>query len=358
MVVTTAAHAQTPSSSTVTAEALFEDGRQLMTQGKYAEACPKFAASERLDPSTATLLNLASCYERQGRTATAWATYKEAASAANAAGRNDYLVAAERHASGLEANLARLTLNVDQPVEGLHVERDGGPVDRAEWGISIPVDPGSHSIAATAPGHKGLGIDSGRDPEWSPGDADRTRSRDIGARSFGAISAGARRGVDWRDDCAGRSRSAFGVLGADRDCLGHRRRGSGRSRDRNRLRHQRQEQVQQHPFAVRTGRRRPLHAAGGQRSKRRAFSGRCRYLGVWGWSRGRGRRCRALAHGAPSGVRPARHFASRRAYSWRSRAPGNVVMLRTHFLLGGALLVSGVSRRRRAALFLQRSVGD
>jgi hypothetical protein len=155
MVVTTAAHAQTPSSSTVTAEALFEDGRQLMTQGKYAEACPKFAASERLDPSTATLLNLASCYERQGRTATAWATYKEAASAANAAGRNDYLVAAERHASGLEANLARLTLNVDQPVEGLHVERDGTPVDRAEWGISIPVDPGSHSIAASAPGHKG-----------------------------------------------------------------------------------------------------------------------------------------------------------------------------------------------------------
>jgi|HubBroStandDraft_1064217.scaffolds.fasta_scaffold01668_4 hypothetical protein len=155
LLVSATAHAQTPSTSKVTAEALFEDGRRLMTEGKYAEACPKFAASERLDASTATLLNLASCYERQGRTATAWATYKEAASAANAAGRSDYLVAAERHASGLEPSLPRLTLNVDQPVEGLHVERDGAAVDRAEWGIAIPVDPGSHSIVATAAGHKG-----------------------------------------------------------------------------------------------------------------------------------------------------------------------------------------------------------
>ena len=154
MTLSATAHAQTPSTNKVTAEALFEDGRQLMTEGKYAEACPKFAASERLDASTATLLNLASCYERQGRTATAWATYKEAASAANASGRNDYLVAAERHASGLEPSLARLTLNVDQPVEGLRVERDGVAVDRAEWGIAIPVDPGSYSLVASAPGHR------------------------------------------------------------------------------------------------------------------------------------------------------------------------------------------------------------
>jgi hypothetical protein len=154
MVASATAQAQTSSTGKVTAEALFEDGRRLMTEGKYADACPKFAASERLDPSTATLLNLASCYERQGRTATAWATYKEAASAANAVGRNDYLTAAERHASALEPNLARLTLNVEEPIEGFHLERDGVAVDRAEWGIAIPVDPGPHLVAATASGHK------------------------------------------------------------------------------------------------------------------------------------------------------------------------------------------------------------
>src|ERR1700735_1999583 len=90
------AAAQAPSNSTVTAEALFEEARSLVAAGKYAEACPKFADSERLGPSVATLLNLANCWEKAGHTATAWATYREAASAANAAGRKDYLATAQR----------------------------------------------------------------------------------------------------------------------------------------------------------------------------------------------------------------------------------------------------------------------
>src|ERR1019366_5157952 len=63
---------QTPSNTSVAAEALFEEGRSLVAAGKYAEACPKFADSERLGPSVATLLNLAKCWGRGGRTAPAW----------------------------------------------------------------------------------------------------------------------------------------------------------------------------------------------------------------------------------------------------------------------------------------------
>src|ERR1035438_7696858 len=77
------ARAQTASNTNVAAEALFEEARSLLAAGKYAEACPKFADSERLGPSVATLLNLANCWEKSGRTATAWATYREAASAAH-----------------------------------------------------------------------------------------------------------------------------------------------------------------------------------------------------------------------------------------------------------------------------------
>src|SRR5258706_4733814 len=137
------------------AEALFEDGRKLVAEGKYAEACPKFADSERLDPSLGTLLNLANCLEKLGRTATAWVTYREAASAANAAGRKDYLATAERHAQALAAKLARVTMIVAQPVEGMRVVRDGVVVDRAECGTPIPIDAGSHAIEVTAPRHNG-----------------------------------------------------------------------------------------------------------------------------------------------------------------------------------------------------------
>ncbi len=148
------AQAQGTESDKVTAEALFEDGRKLVADKKYADACPKFADSERLDPSAATLLNLANCWEKLGRAATAWATYKEAASSANAAGRKDYVTAAERHADSLAPTLARLTINVGAPIDGIQVRRDGVNVDRAEWAIAIPIDPGSHTLSASAPGHK------------------------------------------------------------------------------------------------------------------------------------------------------------------------------------------------------------
>jgi serine/threonine-protein kinase len=147
------ARAQT-SNTTVAAEALFEDARNLVTAGKYAEACPKFAESQRLGPSVSTLLNLANCWEKLGHTASAWATYREAASAANAAGRKDYLATAMRRADGLAPRLARLTVTVPQPISGLQVRRDGVAVDAAEWGTAIPVDTGTHTVDASAPGHK------------------------------------------------------------------------------------------------------------------------------------------------------------------------------------------------------------
>jgi hypothetical protein len=151
-----AARAQAPSSGSnkVAAEALFEDGRKLVGLGNYAEACPKFADSERLDPSSSTLLNLASCWEKLGRSATAWATYKEAESSASAARRQDYVAVAQRHAEALAPKLSRLTIDVSRPIENLQVKRDSVLVGSAEWGSAIPLDTGAHTVEASAPGYK------------------------------------------------------------------------------------------------------------------------------------------------------------------------------------------------------------
>jgi len=137
------------------AEALFDEAKKLVAQKKYAEACPKFAESNKLDRGAGTLIHLGDCYEKTKQTASAWATYKEAASAAQALGRRDWEKLANQRASHLEPKLARLTVKVDAAgVEKLEVKRDGAPLTEASWGSALPVDVGSHEVVATAPGHK------------------------------------------------------------------------------------------------------------------------------------------------------------------------------------------------------------
>jgi len=138
------------------AEALFKQGRDLMAKGQYAEACPKFAESERLDPAPGTLLNLATCYEKGGQIASAWVTYKEAASSARKANQEDRARMARDKAALLEPKLPTLTIVVPATAQrpDLSLRRDGEIVGHAEWGVAIPVDPGVHVVEASAPGAK------------------------------------------------------------------------------------------------------------------------------------------------------------------------------------------------------------
>ncbi len=137
-------------------ESLFDEGKRLMTAGQYAEACPKLEESYRLDPATGTLLNLAACHEKTGKTATAWAEYREAIGAARKDGRSDRVTFATEHAKDLESKLSRLTIAVpaDHQVQGLEVRLDGKGLGQGSWGVAVPLDPGQHRVSATAPGKK------------------------------------------------------------------------------------------------------------------------------------------------------------------------------------------------------------
>jgi hypothetical protein len=137
-----------------TAEALFSEGRTLATAGNCAEAIPKFQASQRLDPGVGTLLNLAECYEKVGRTASAWAEYREVISLARQAGSKDREELATQKSKALEPKLSRLAIKVAGDAAGVTVTRDGEAVQAAELGVAIPVDPGKHVIEASAPGKK------------------------------------------------------------------------------------------------------------------------------------------------------------------------------------------------------------
>src|SRR5262245_32495859 len=143
-------HAQSGSNKAA-AEALFSEGRQLAQAGKCAEAIPKFQASQKLDPGVDTLLNLAECYEKVGKTATAWAEYREVISLARLAGSKEREELATQKAKDLEPKLSRLEIKVAGDAAGVTITRDGEALQSAELGVAIPVDPGSHVVEASTP---------------------------------------------------------------------------------------------------------------------------------------------------------------------------------------------------------------
>jgi len=136
------------------AQQLFDSALVDAEAGKFASACPKFQASHDADPKPSTLLNLASCYEKNGQTASAWGAFREAEGLARKAGRTDWEATARTRAEALEPKLLRLTVQVPESsrLPGLTVTRDGARVTAGEWGVAIPVDAGEHVIAATATG--------------------------------------------------------------------------------------------------------------------------------------------------------------------------------------------------------------
>lgn len=135
------------------AEALYEEARNLMKQGDYARACPKFKQSNDLDPGGGTLLNLAECYEKQGKFASAWTTFKEALVVAQRDGRSERVDYAKKHLAVVEPKLSKITIEVPNEANepGLTVTLDGAPLGAAAWGVGLPVDPGTHRISASAP---------------------------------------------------------------------------------------------------------------------------------------------------------------------------------------------------------------
>ena len=139
------------------AQLLFDQARKLMLKERWSEACPKLEESQRLDPGGGTLLHLAVCRDHEGKTATAWAAYRDALAMARHDGRKDRIRIAQARLEALEPKLARLRVRVapeNRAITGFTVLRDDVPVGEAQWGEPVPVDPGTRTVTARAEGYK------------------------------------------------------------------------------------------------------------------------------------------------------------------------------------------------------------
>lgn len=147
-------HAQSASDKAA-AESLFDRGLVLLKEGRFQEACERLEQSQSIDRGIGTMLYLAECYEKIGKTASAWAVFREAASWAQAEGQTERAEAGRRRAEKLEKGLSRLAVQVPpaNKVDGLSVSDNGSILKPTVWGLALPVDPGVHRIEAHAPGY-------------------------------------------------------------------------------------------------------------------------------------------------------------------------------------------------------------
>jgi hypothetical protein len=133
---------------------LFAQGKQLMSAGDYAGARTRLAESVRLEPKVGTLASLAVCEEHLSHLAEAHARWEQAR--ALAVQTNDpRKTLAESELARVDKLVPKLSLELhgDSP-QGLRITTDDVEVGVGVLGTPLPVNPGVHSISATAPGKR------------------------------------------------------------------------------------------------------------------------------------------------------------------------------------------------------------
>jgi tetratricopeptide (TPR) repeat protein len=134
------------------AESLFHEGKRLYNEKRYAEACQRLDQSHRADPAGGTVLLLAMCYERLGRTSSAWAKYSEALALARRDGRSDREQKAQEAMATLEPQLTYVSVTLEleaKSIPNMEFELDGTHIPLLV-DAKVPVDPGEHTLVVKA----------------------------------------------------------------------------------------------------------------------------------------------------------------------------------------------------------------
>jgi hypothetical protein len=158
------------------ASTLFEQARQDMRRGEYAAACPKLAESQRLDPSSGTLLNLMVCEEKVGKVASAWVHGRELMDRLPPS--DDRRPIVQRKLAVLEPRVPSLTIHRPPSApKATRVTLDDVELGASSFEIALRVDPGRHRILVTASGRRDraseIDLEEGKNLEWmaEPGEA-------------------------------------------------------------------------------------------------------------------------------------------------------------------------------------------
>lgn len=147
------------------AKDLFDKGVKLMEEGKCDEkpidvakckqARDAFKRAYEITGALGALRNLAYTEKGLGMVASAARDFRELARRAPLdpkPERRKWADFAKEEADALEPRVPHLTVKVVEQAPGTKVTLDGVSLPEAAWNTAVPVDPGSHSVRAEAPG--------------------------------------------------------------------------------------------------------------------------------------------------------------------------------------------------------------
>jgi hypothetical protein len=108
-----------------------------------------------LDTGLGTRFQLGDCYENIGKLASAWALFVEVRDEAQRTGQTSREQISRERAERIVSRLPKLTITVPPAIAalpGLEIRDNGSIVNEPSWARPLPVDPGEHTITATAQG--------------------------------------------------------------------------------------------------------------------------------------------------------------------------------------------------------------
>src|SRR5688572_10179186 len=144
------------------AEQLFQRGVAELQAGHYAEACPAIEQSQSAEPRLGTLLALADCLDKWGKSFSALQRHEQVIAEIERLDpeprryRATQLEYARQAARRLRPTVPHLEL-VPPPgvaAEALELWLDGRPLPLPGAGSPLPVDPGPHTLETRARGHE------------------------------------------------------------------------------------------------------------------------------------------------------------------------------------------------------------
>jgi hypothetical protein len=135
------------------ARAQFQRGIELEQASNWSDAIQQFREVGTIKMTPQVRFHIAYCEEGLGRLVTALGGYELALAEAERVGA-DFKSEVETAITRLRERIPKLLIERGAGAEAAIVQLDGVDVGASSVGVEIPLDPGPHTVAATAPGYQ------------------------------------------------------------------------------------------------------------------------------------------------------------------------------------------------------------